>query len=214
MPGLCSTGCSKNVFVHVVLPWNDGSVRWPVDIASRSRIRMPFWKSLPAAGVTSGKYFSTGSSMLNLPSACARPTAVDVKLLVSENIWCGVSAANGAHQPSAITWPCRTTMTLFIVSTPASSASMKARRACDDTPCDSGVARGQLVRDRRQRRDPGAGRLGEGGRRGGGQGGHDGDRGGGADTGRKGAGQRPARDEWHRVEAPWKQAVALSVGIV
>ena len=144
MPGLCSTGCSKNVFVHVVLPWNDGSVRWPVDIASRSRIRMPFWKSLPAAGVTSGKYFSTGSSMLNLPSAWARPTAVDVKLLVSENIWCGVSAANGVHQPSAITWPCRTTMTLFIVSTLASSASMNASRAGDDTPCDSGVARGSL----------------------------------------------------------------------
>ena len=126
---------------------------------------MPFWKSLPAAGVTSGKYFSTGSSMLNLPSACARPTAVDVKLLVSENIWCGVSAANGAHQPSAITWPCRTTMTLFIVSTLASSASMKARRACDDTPCDSGVARGSLFATGGSGATAGAGRLGQGGRR-------------------------------------------------
>src|SRR5688572_27554501 len=106
---------------------------------------MPFRKSLPAAGVTSGKNFSTGSSTLNLPSAWAMPIAVDEKLLVSENIWCGVSGANGVHQPSAITWPRRTTITLFIVSTFASRASMKASSACDDTPCDSGVARGSLL---------------------------------------------------------------------
>src|SRR5687768_958671 len=73
------------------------------------------------------------------------PIAVDEKLLVSENIWCGVSAANGPHHPSAMTWPRRTTITLFIVSTLASSASMKARSACDETPCDSGVARGSLL---------------------------------------------------------------------
>src|SRR5690242_9106611 len=36
-------------------------------------------------------------------------------------------------------------MMLFIVSTFASSASMKARSACDETPCDSGVARGSLL---------------------------------------------------------------------
>ena len=128
-----------------MLPWNDGSVWWPVDMASRSRTRMAFWRSLPAAGVTSGKNFSTVSSTLSLPSACARPTAVDVKLLLSENIRCGVSAAYGAHQPSAITWPCRTSMMLFIVSTLPSSASMKARSACEETPCDSGVARGSLL---------------------------------------------------------------------
>ena len=38
--------------------------------------------------------------MVSLPSATAIPTAVNVKLLLSENIMCGSAAAYGAHQPS------------------------------------------------------------------------------------------------------------------
>ena len=40
--------------------------------------------ALGAAGASSGKNFSTSSSMLNFPSATAMPTAVEVKLLLNE----------------------------------------------------------------------------------------------------------------------------------
>ena len=48
-------------------------------------------------------------------SATARPTAVEVKLLLRDQRTCGLSGASGFHQPSATTCPCRTSMKLCIV---------------------------------------------------------------------------------------------------
>jgi hypothetical protein len=42
--------------------------------------------ALGSAGASSGKNFKTGSLTLSFPSATTRPTAVDVKLLLSEYI--------------------------------------------------------------------------------------------------------------------------------
>src|SRR6266487_228727 len=95
---------------------------------NKSRTRMALRLSAGAGGASSGKNFSTSSSMLNLPSATARPTAVDVKLLLSEYNTCGVSAAYGVHHPSATTEPCRTSMKLFISGTCRSAAWMKSKK--------------------------------------------------------------------------------------
>ncbi len=59
--------------------------------ASRSRTRIAFRFSLGSAGASSGKNESTVSSRLSFPSAIARPTAVEVKLLLSEKSTCGSS---------------------------------------------------------------------------------------------------------------------------
>ena len=64
------------------------------------------------SGAVSGKYFNTLSLTDNLPSACASPTAVEVKLLVSDHMMCGLSAVSGAHQLSATTFPFRTSIKL------------------------------------------------------------------------------------------------------
>src|SRR5437899_4217716 len=108
---------------------------------SRSLIRMAFRLTLGLAGAWSGKNFSTGSLRLIFPSAIAIPTAVEVKLLLSEYSACGDSALYGAHHPSATTCPCRTSMKLFIESI-LSSASMHESTAAEETPCSSGVLRG------------------------------------------------------------------------
>ena len=91
MPGLNGTGCAKNRFTHVALrivestwPNRAGSVWCPVFIRSRSRTRIARRFADGSAGASSGKNFSTSSSTLSFPSATASPTAVDVKLLLSE----------------------------------------------------------------------------------------------------------------------------------
>jgi len=83
--------------------------------------------------------------MLNRPSETARPTAVDVKLLLSENITCFSLAAYGAHQPSATTCPCRTNMKLCNSSSFWPDSSINRRIAADDIPCSSGVLRGNFA---------------------------------------------------------------------
>jgi hypothetical protein len=50
----------------------------------RSRTRIALRLSVASAGASSGNCASMRSSTLSLPSATARPTAVEVKLLVSE----------------------------------------------------------------------------------------------------------------------------------
>ena len=110
---------------------------------SRSLTRIALRFVLGSAGASSGKNFSTSSSRLSFPSAMASPTAVDVKLLLSEYSECGDSASYGAHQPSATTWPWRTSMKLFIESIFLSAASTNARTAADETPCASGSLRGK-----------------------------------------------------------------------
>src|SRR5262249_7182386 len=92
-------------------------------------------------GAWSGKNFSTGSSRLSLPSAIASPTAVELKLLLSECSTCGLSGASGFHHPSAITWPWRTSMKLCSVSI-LSTVKTKSRIACEEMPWVSGVLRG------------------------------------------------------------------------
>ena len=91
MPGLNATGCAKKRFTHDALridestaPNNAGSVWCPVTIRSRSRTRIARRFAEGCAGASSGKNFSTGSSMLSFPSAAASPMAVEVKLLLSE----------------------------------------------------------------------------------------------------------------------------------
>src|SRR2546423_489028 len=112
-------------------------------MVSRSRTRIILSLSEGFGGASSGKNFRTGSSMLNLPSATARPTAVEVKLLLSECMTCGLSGASGFHQPSATTCPWRTSMKLCMVLTFWSAASTYARMSAEETPCSSGVLRGR-----------------------------------------------------------------------
>ena len=80
--------------------------------------------------------------MLSFPSAIAKPTAVEVKLLLSEKSECGEEALYGDHHPSATTFPCRSSMKLFIESI-LSAASMNESTAEDEMPCDSSVLRGR-----------------------------------------------------------------------
>lgn len=70
-----------------------GSSWWPVAMRSRSRTRMDLRLALGDPGASSGKNFSTGSSMLSRPSATAKPTAVEVKLLLNEYSSCRVAAS-------------------------------------------------------------------------------------------------------------------------
>jgi hypothetical protein len=72
---------------------------------SRSLTRIAFRLLLGSGGASSGKNFSTSSSRLSFPSEMASPTAVDVKLLLSEYKEWGASASYGDHQPSATTCP-------------------------------------------------------------------------------------------------------------
>ncbi len=51
---------------------------------SRSLTRIDLRFLLGSGGASSGKNFRTSSSRLSFPSATARPTAVAVKLLLSE----------------------------------------------------------------------------------------------------------------------------------
>ncbi len=94
-----------------------------------------------SAGASSGKNFSTGSSSFSLPSSIASPTAVALKLLLSDAKTCGLSAASGFHHPSPITCPCRTIMKLWSVLI-LSAASTNSQTACDEMPWASGVLRG------------------------------------------------------------------------
>ncbi len=111
-------------------------------MVNRSRIRICFRFADGCSGSSSGKNDTTVSSMLSFPSATASPTAVEVKLLLSDQRTCGVSGDSGSHHASATTCPWRSSMKLCIESTFRSAASMNARIACEETPCDSGVARG------------------------------------------------------------------------
>src|SRR5262249_22990797 len=105
VPGLNGTGWARKVLAHGSVGLRDGSAWCPVDMRSRSLRRMALKVALGSAGAASGKNLRTGSSTLSFPSATASPTAVEVKLLLREKSECGDSAAYGAHQPSATTWP-------------------------------------------------------------------------------------------------------------
>src|SRR4051812_4396 len=92
VPGLNGTGCARKALVQGRSGGRGGSVCCPVDIRSRSLTRIALRFAPGSAGASSGRNFSTGSSTLSFPSATASPTAVDVKLLLSEYNECGDSA--------------------------------------------------------------------------------------------------------------------------
>src|SRR5438067_1276173 len=106
---------------------------------SRSLTRSALRLLLGSDGASSGKNFSTSSSRLSFPSEMASPTAVDVKLLLSEYREWGDSASYGDHQPSATTWPWRSSMKLFSELMLLSAASTNERTADDEMPCASGL---------------------------------------------------------------------------
>jgi hypothetical protein len=142
VPGLNGTGCARKRCTQLGAPAADssaasqkpGSVWWPVFIRSRSRTRICRRFADGCAGASLEKNFSTSSSRPSFPSPTAMPTAVDVKLLLSEYITCGVRASYGLHHPSATTLPRRTSMKLFIASTLVSAACTNARTAADGMP--------------------------------------------------------------------------------
>ena len=143
---MSGTGISMNVRTRSAVPlngnWLMSSARWPVDILSRSRTRMEARFLVGVAGAWSGNILTSVSSRLSFPSETASPTAVDVKLLLSEKRTCGSSAAYGAHHPSATTCPCRRIMTLCSASTLCSAPSMNPWIADAEIPCSSRVLRG------------------------------------------------------------------------
>ena len=83
-PGLNGTGCARNVFVQTSSALRGGSAWCPVFMRRRSLIRIAFRFALGLAGASPGKSFITSSSKFSFPSAMAMPTAVEVKLLLSE----------------------------------------------------------------------------------------------------------------------------------
>src|SRR5262245_2155896 len=143
VPGLKGTVCARKVLAHGSFGRRDGSVWCPVDMRKRSLKRIDLMLLLASFGASSGKNLSTGSSMLNFPSAAAIPTAVEVKLLLRENREWRASGVYGDHQPSATTWPCLTSMKLWSEAMFLSAASTNARTAEEETPCASGLLRGR-----------------------------------------------------------------------
>ena len=81
------------------------------------------------------------------PSATANPTAVDVKLLLSEKSSCSRSGANGAAHPSATTDPCRTTMSECSSGQPTSASTSRSERPRVD-PLLLGRGTGQTSQSR------------------------------------------------------------------
>src|SRR5437868_6091792 len=71
------------------------------------------------------------------------PTAVELKLLLSEYNECGVSGEYGVHHPSVTTFPCRTSMKLCSESNPLSATSINSNTPADETPSASGLLRGK-----------------------------------------------------------------------
>src|SRR5207248_11473683 len=84
VPGLNGTGCARKELLQGWSGVRRGSAWCPVDMRSRSLRRIALRLALGAAGASSGKNLSTGSSRLSFPSATASPTAVAVKLLLRE----------------------------------------------------------------------------------------------------------------------------------
>src|SRR5262245_17604826 len=86
LPGACTIGCARYAFAQSVVSVITALVSdaCPADIVSRCSTRRPMRFGLTGDGNESTKNFVTGSSTESLPSVTAKPTAVDVKVLVSE----------------------------------------------------------------------------------------------------------------------------------
>ena len=88
-----------------------------------------------------GKKLQHGIVKLQLSLLDRQPNGGRIETLAERRQTCGLSAASGFHQPSPITWPCRTIMKLCSVLI-LSAASTKSQTACDEMPWASGVLRG------------------------------------------------------------------------
>src|ERR1035441_569776 len=86
VPGGWSMGQPRKVFTQlsVCTIGNVGSFALPTDIVSRSLTRNAARCSLTGWGRSCGKNDTTRSSTRSLPSATAKPTTVEVKLLLRE----------------------------------------------------------------------------------------------------------------------------------
>src|SRR4051812_45947038 len=94
VPGLKATGWARKVLVQGSVEVSNLGRGWcPADMISRSRTRMDLRLAEASAGTPSGKKLITWSSRLSLPSLIARPTAVEVKLLLREWRMWGVAGA-------------------------------------------------------------------------------------------------------------------------
>jgi hypothetical protein len=85
---------------------------WPLAIEARCRIVTARLRGSVISASNSGKCDTTVSSRPTRPSSSANPRAVEVKLLLSEYSNLVRSGVCGAHQPSATTCPCRSTIRL------------------------------------------------------------------------------------------------------
>src|ERR1041384_2327796 len=100
-PGLNGTDSARKVRVHgtgctLESGTSDQGHRaasraCPVFMRNRSRMRIAWRLAEGLGGASSGKNFRTWSSRLSFPAAIAKPTAVEVKLLLSEYSMCGVA---------------------------------------------------------------------------------------------------------------------------
>ena len=124
----------------------DGVLACPVVIVSRCRTFIAARLSLIVSGSSSdAKNETTLSSSDNSPASIARPMAVDVKLFDTENSRCGSVSRYGDHSSSSTTWPWRSSITVWISWSDASSAATKLSSAAADSPWASGVLRRRLL---------------------------------------------------------------------
>ena len=82
-----------------------GSVLWPTDMVNKSLTVRSLRKLLEDKSPYSGKNESALSVTFSLSSLTAKPTAVEVQLLLTEYMECFSSGAYGLHQASEITFP-------------------------------------------------------------------------------------------------------------
>src|SRR5678816_1607236 len=146
-PGLFRTGVAKKDLTQslVITTGPVGSGSCPAVIDNRCLIFRSDKSGVILAGSLPGKKEITLSSTLIFFSSTAKPTAVDVKLLLKEYNVCFRSGRYGFHQPSAITFPWRRIIMLCISCFVVEIASRNSIIPLEETPSASGVLRGSLV---------------------------------------------------------------------
>src|SRR5829696_34983 len=150
VPGWWSGGISRNPRTGSrgsrVRTSSSRSRSWPLAIEATCRsVTERLWGSVISPS-SSGKCDTTVSSRPTRPSSRANPSAVAVKLLLSEYSSLVRSAVWGAHHPSATTCPWRTTIRLCSsIAVSASTASTNASTAAGSTPWSAGALRGRSL---------------------------------------------------------------------
>ena len=129
VPGLYLNSCARKFFTQSGSSTSNVliSVSCPQDIVSRSRTVQASRFSLGFSGILSGNRSHRRSSSAIFPSCRAKPIAVEVSAFVNENIMCGDAGLYGFHQPSAQTFPCRSSIMLCSSRPRRSARSRKSR---------------------------------------------------------------------------------------